>query len=168
GKGVLKESPVKKVKRSDLDAAQIAKDAEITRLIHEKELAEMEREKEERQRQDQASMDYIASLYDQASRLQMEERERERDVHNRRKEQERDADFMPIGSDRDEKMIDKINKKATGMDKEEVPEEHESIKNEVKKEGREENIRKRSGRRLKMKATKKFKRQKTDSGLEEE
>ncbi|GJV78201.1 hypothetical protein Tco_1509785 [Tanacetum coccineum] len=65
GKGVLKESPVKKVKRSDLDAAQIAKDAEIARLVHEKELAEMEREREERQRQDQASVDYIASLYDE-------------------------------------------------------------------------------------------------------
>ncbi|GJR47317.1 hypothetical protein Tco_1315420 [Tanacetum coccineum] len=38
GKGVLKESPVKKVKRSNLDAAQIAKDAEIARLIHEKKL----------------------------------------------------------------------------------------------------------------------------------
>ncbi|GJT92890.1 hypothetical protein Tco_1081735 [Tanacetum coccineum] len=58
GKGVLKESPVNKVKRSDMDAAQIAKDAEIARLVHEKELAEMEREKEERQRHDQASVDY--------------------------------------------------------------------------------------------------------------
>ncbi|GKF63753.1 hypothetical protein Tco_0187201 [Tanacetum coccineum] len=66
GKGVLKESP----------------------------LAEMEREREERKRQDQGSVDYIASLYDEvqakmdasedlATRLQMEERER--DVHNRRK-----------------------------------------------------------------------------------
>ncbi|GJS55631.1 hypothetical protein Tco_0628993 [Tanacetum coccineum] len=116
------------------------------RLVHEKELAEMEREREERQRQDQASVDYIASLYDEvqakidaseelASRLQMEERER--DAHNRRKalyikEQERDADFMPIGSERDEKMIDKMNKKAAGMDEEEVPEELESTKVEVK------------------------------------
>ncbi|GKF62058.1 hypothetical protein Tco_0182112 [Tanacetum coccineum] len=33
GKGVLKESPVKKVKKSDLDAVQIAKDAEIERLV---------------------------------------------------------------------------------------------------------------------------------------
>ncbi|GJT98396.1 putative ribonuclease H-like domain-containing protein [Tanacetum coccineum] len=32
GKGVLKESPVKKFKRSDLDAAQIAKDVAIARL----------------------------------------------------------------------------------------------------------------------------------------
>ncbi|GKE38103.1 hypothetical protein Tco_1461508 [Tanacetum coccineum] len=92
GKGVLKESPVKKVNRSDLDAAQIAKDAEIARLVHENELAKIERERKERQRQDQASVDYIASLYDEvqakmdASKeldagLQMEER----DVHNRRK-----------------------------------------------------------------------------------
>ncbi|GJZ10270.1 hypothetical protein Tco_0545029, partial [Tanacetum coccineum] len=89
-----KEKELKKVKRSDLDAAQIAKDAEIARLVHEKELAEMEREREERQRQDQASVDYIASLYDEVqakmdaseelvARIQMEERER--DVHNRRK-----------------------------------------------------------------------------------
>ncbi|GKE66706.1 hypothetical protein Tco_1520867 [Tanacetum coccineum] len=47
GKGVLKESPVKNIKRSDLDAAQIAKDAEVARLVYEEELAELEREKEE-------------------------------------------------------------------------------------------------------------------------
>ncbi|GJT70070.1 hypothetical protein Tco_1029356 [Tanacetum coccineum] len=242
GKGVLKESPVKKVKRSDLDAAQIAKDAEIARLVHEKELAEMEREREERQRQDQASVDYIASLYDEvqakmdaseelAARLQMEEKkmytiedrskllaeffkrrkkllaeERATAVRNKPlirtqlrslmmtylkhtgkyrhnqlnkktfkeihdlyiKEQERDADFVPVGSERDEKMIDKMNKKAAGMDEEEDPEEPKSTKVEIKKEGREENIRKRSGRRLKMKATKKSKRQKIDSDLEED
>ncbi|GJQ92076.1 hypothetical protein Tco_0003215 [Tanacetum coccineum] len=52
------------------------------------------------------------------------------------------TDFMPIRSEKDEKMIDKMNKKATGMDKEEVPEEPESTKVEVK--------------------------QKTDSDLEEE
>ncbi|GKG61678.1 hypothetical protein Tco_0621387, partial [Tanacetum coccineum] len=67
----------------------IAKDAEIARLVHEKELVEMERERVERQRQDQASVDYITSLYDEfqanmdaskelAARLQLEERERER------------------------------------------------------------------------------------------
>ncbi|GJV68311.1 hypothetical protein Tco_1483820 [Tanacetum coccineum] len=202
----------------------------------------MEREREERQRQDQASMDYIASLYDEvqakidaseelAARLQMEEgemytieerskllpeffkrrkkllaKERATVVRNKPptrtqlrslmmaylkhickyrhnqlnkktfkeiqalyiKEQERDTDFVPIGSERDEKMIDKMNKKAAGMDEEEVPEEPESTKVEVKQEGREENIKKRSSRRLKMKATKKSKRQKTDSDLEEE
>ncbi|GJZ65309.1 hypothetical protein Tco_0622005 [Tanacetum coccineum] len=161
GKGVLKESPVKKVKRSDLDAAQIAKDAKIARLVHKKELAEMKREKEERQRQDQASVDYIASLYDelQAKMDASEERkkllaeERAAAVRNKPptrtqlrslmmtylkhtgkyrhsqlnkktfediqalyiKEQERDADFVPIGSERDEKMIDKMNKKVAGI-----------------------------------------------------
>ncbi|GJZ39830.1 hypothetical protein Tco_0586393 [Tanacetum coccineum] len=45
GKGVLKESPVKKVKKSDLDAPQIAKDVEIARLVHEKELVKMEKGK---------------------------------------------------------------------------------------------------------------------------
>ncbi|GJW63336.1 hypothetical protein Tco_0115220, partial [Tanacetum coccineum] len=84
------------------------------------------------------------------------------------KEQERDADFVPIGSERDEKMIDKMNKKAAGMDEEEVLKESKSTKVEVKQEGREENIRKRSSMRLKMKATKKSKRQKTDYDLEEE
>ncbi|GKC24027.1 putative ribonuclease H-like domain-containing protein, partial [Tanacetum coccineum] len=48
GKGVLKESPVKKVKRSDFDAAQIANDAEVARLVYEEELTELEKEKEER------------------------------------------------------------------------------------------------------------------------
>ncbi|GJT12990.1 hypothetical protein Tco_0860032 [Tanacetum coccineum] len=115
GKGVLKESPVKKVKRSDRDAAQIAKDAEIARL-------------------DQAFVDYIASLYDEvqakmdaskdlAARLQMEERE----IYT-----------IEERSEKDENMIDKINKKAVGMDEEEVS---ESTKVEVKKEGQEKQLR---------------------------
>ncbi|GJY87999.1 hypothetical protein Tco_0502627 [Tanacetum coccineum] len=209
GKGVLKESPVKKVKRSDLDAAQIAKDAEVARLVYEEELAELEKEKEERQRQEQASVDYIANLYDEvqakmdareelAARLQMEEREmytvKERSrllaeyFENRKKqlaaersaairnkpttrtqlrslmmtylkhtgrykhaqlnkktleeiqalyikEQERAADFVPIGSKKDERMIKKMNKKASGVDEEEVLEEPDSTKVEVKQEG---------------------------------
>nr|GFB63192.1 hypothetical protein [Tanacetum cinerariifolium] len=40
GKGVLEEpEPVKKMTRSDLDAAQIAKDAEVARLVYGEELA---------------------------------------------------------------------------------------------------------------------------------
>ncbi|GJT60084.1 copia protein [Tanacetum coccineum] len=99
GKGVLKESPVKKVKRSKYRHNQLNK-----KIFEE-----------------------IQALYI--------------------KEQERNADFVLIGSERDEKMIDKMNKKVAG---------------------REENIRKRSGRRLKMKDTKKSKSQKTDSNLKEE
>ncbi|GJZ29442.1 hypothetical protein Tco_0574089 [Tanacetum coccineum] len=47
-----------------------------------------------------------------------------------------------------------MNKKAAGMDKEEVSEEPESTKVKAKIEEPKENIRKRSGRRLKMKAPK--------------
>nr|GEV54921.1 hypothetical protein [Tanacetum cinerariifolium] len=54
------------------------------------------------------------------------------------------------------------------VDKEKVLEEPDSTKIEVKQEGYEESIRKRPGRRLKMKATKKSKRQKTDFDLKEE
>ncbi|GJR79819.1 hypothetical protein Tco_0150604 [Tanacetum coccineum] len=76
--------------------------------------------------------------------------------------------FIPIGSAKDEKLIKKLNKKAAGMDKEEVSEEPESTKVKAKIEEPKENIRKRSGRRLKMKAPKRSKRQKTSSDHEEE
>ncbi|GKB55168.1 hypothetical protein Tco_0905921 [Tanacetum coccineum] len=84
---------------------------------------------------------------EERSKLLVEFFERRKKLHAKERavaEQERDADFVPIGSEKDEKMIDKMNKKATGMDEEEVPEELESTKVEVKQEGREENIRKRS------------------------
>nr|GEY94623.1 hypothetical protein [Tanacetum cinerariifolium] len=72
--------------RSDLDAAQIAKDAEVARLVYEKELAELEREKEKRWREKEASKAAIAKMYDEvqagikadelfAVKLQQEERE---------------------------------------------------------------------------------------------
>nr|GEV37778.1 hypothetical protein [Tanacetum cinerariifolium] len=61
GKGVLEEpEPAKKITRSDLDAAQIAKDAEVARLVYEEELAELEREKEKSQREEKASKDLSA------------------------------------------------------------------------------------------------------------
>ncbi|GKB42156.1 hypothetical protein Tco_0887098 [Tanacetum coccineum] len=184
GKGVLKESPVKKVKRSDLDAAQIAKDAEVARLEYERKLARMDASEE------------------LAARLQMEEREmysvEERSrllaelIFENRKKQlaaersaavrnkpptrtqlrslmmtylkhtgRRIAYFVPIGLERDERMIEKLNKKAAGMDEKEALKEPNNTKVE-------ENTRKRPGRRLKMKATKKSKRQKIDSDLEDE
>ncbi|GJT85103.1 hypothetical protein Tco_1066820 [Tanacetum coccineum] len=76
--------------------------------------------------------------------------------------------FITIGSAKDEESIEKINKKAAGMDKEEVTEESKSTKVKAKIEEPTENIRKRSGRRLKMKAPKRSKRQKTNSDHEEE
>nr|GEU72296.1 hypothetical protein [Tanacetum cinerariifolium] len=65
GKGVLEElEPTKKMTRSDLDAAQIAKDAEVAKLVYEEELVELEREKEKRQREEEASKAAIAEMYD--------------------------------------------------------------------------------------------------------
>ncbi|GJZ61204.1 hypothetical protein Tco_0617341 [Tanacetum coccineum] len=156
GKRVLKESPVKKVKRSDLDAAQIAKDAKIARL--DKVQAKMDASEElaarlqngEELREEMYTIErkvkQISVFFNKEEESYLsEESETKRTFERFRalyiKEQERDADFVPIRSERDEKIIDKMNKKAAGMDEEEVP---ESTKVKVKKEGHEENIRKRS------------------------
>ncbi|GKG23079.1 hypothetical protein Tco_0388382 [Tanacetum coccineum] len=63
-------------------------------------------------------------------------------------------------------MIEKMNKKVADVDEEEVLEEPDSTKVEVKQKGNTESTKKRPSKRLKMKATKKSKRQKTDSDLE--
>ncbi|GJU70762.1 hypothetical protein Tco_1262167 [Tanacetum coccineum] len=76
--------------------------------------------------------------------------------------------FILIGSGKDENLIEKMNEKAAGMDTEEVSEEPKSTKVKAKIKEPKENIRKRLGRRLKMKALKRSKRQKTDSDHEEE
>ncbi|GKB55226.1 retrovirus-related pol polyprotein from transposon TNT 1-94, partial [Tanacetum coccineum] len=82
--------------------------------------------------------------------------------------EERIADFVPIGSEEDERLIQKMNKKVTGVHEEKILKEPDSTKFEVKQEGNKENTRKRPGRRLKMKATKESRMQKIDSDLEEE
>ncbi|GKF34124.1 hypothetical protein Tco_0107324 [Tanacetum coccineum] len=61
-----------------------------------------------------------------------------------------------------------MNKKVASVHEEMVLEEPDSTKVEVKQERNKENTRKRPGRRLKMKATKKSRMKKTDSDLEEE
>ncbi|GKE71475.1 hypothetical protein Tco_1529547, partial [Tanacetum coccineum] len=66
--------------------------------------------------------------------------------------------------EREERRIDKEDT----SNKEKVLEEPDSTKVEVKQEGHKDSTRKRPSIRLKMKATKKSKRQKTDSDLEEE
>ncbi|GJT48786.1 hypothetical protein Tco_0974943 [Tanacetum coccineum] len=208
GTGVLEEEPKPvKEKSKDQGEAQIERDAEIALKVQ----AELDKEaKLERQRQDQASLNYIANLYDEvqaridadhelAVRWTQEEQEKyivdERAkllaeyFENRKKqykhaqlnkktlkeiqvfyikEQERIADFVPIGSEEDKRLIQKMNKKVTGVHEEKVLEEPDSTKVKVKQEGNKENTRKRPGRRLKMKATKKSRMQKTDSNLKEE
>ncbi|GJZ32265.1 hypothetical protein Tco_0577701 [Tanacetum coccineum] len=62
GKGVLEEpEPAKKMTISDFDVAQVARDAEVARQLEVELQAEVERK---RQREEQASIDYIANLYD--------------------------------------------------------------------------------------------------------
>ncbi|GKC18045.1 putative ribonuclease H-like domain-containing protein [Tanacetum coccineum] len=168
----------------------------------------------ERQRQEQASLNYIANLYDEvqaridvdhelAVRRTQEEQEKyivdERAkllvkyFENTKKqlaEERADAirnkpltksqlrslmmtylkhiDFVPIGSEEDERLIQKMNKKVAGVHEEKVLEEPDNTKVEVKQEGNKESTRKRPGKRLKMKATKKSRMQKIDSDLEEE
>ncbi|GJS06298.1 hypothetical protein Tco_0168912 [Tanacetum coccineum] len=80
-------------------------------------------------------------------------------------------DFVPIGSTKEEELIKTMNEKATDEDnsnKEKVLEAPDSTKVEFKQEGHKDSTIKILGRRLKMKATKKSKRQKTYSDLEEE
>ncbi|GJW29577.1 hypothetical protein Tco_0046452 [Tanacetum coccineum] len=206
GKGVLQEpEPEKKMDKSDFDAAQIVRDAEIARQLEVDWQAEEERK---RQREEEASKAAIAEMYDEvqagidadalfAAKLQQEEREeytieerakflaetiaaqrkfraaqRSAEIRSMYERQKKSVqDFVPIGSAKEEKLIKKMNEKATGEDtsnKEKVLEEPDSTKVEVKQEGNTKSTRKRPGRRLKMKATKKSKRQKTDSDLEEE
>ncbi|GJV06523.1 hypothetical protein Tco_1344179 [Tanacetum coccineum] len=250
GKGVLEEPELaKKMTRSDFDAAQVARDAKVARQLKVELQAEVERE---RQREEQASIDYIANLYDElqeridvdhelAVRLTHEEQEkytvddrakllaefterRKKQLAEERvatirnkpltrtqlrslmmtylkhtgrfkhsqlnkrtleeiqaiyiKEQERAANFVPIGYEDDERLIQKMNKKAAGVHVEKVLEEPDSTKVEVKQEAVEQGTRKTPGKVLKMKARKKrkggprmkrqYKRKKTDSDLKEE
>nr|GEU92932.1 hypothetical protein [Tanacetum cinerariifolium] len=62
-KGVLEEhESEKKMTKSDFNAAQVARDEEIARQLEVELQAELDRE---RQREEQASMYYIANLYDE-------------------------------------------------------------------------------------------------------
>ncbi|GJT99844.1 hypothetical protein Tco_1110183 [Tanacetum coccineum] len=181
GKSVLEEpKPAKKMTRSDFDAAQIARDTEIARQLQVDLQAEVEREI---QREEEASKAAIVETYDEVqaridvdalfvAKLQQEERE-EYTIEERAKflAETIAAQRKFRATQRSAKIRDdavKDSKEAAGVHKQKVLEEPDSTKVEVKKEGHEESVRKRPGKRLKIKATKKFKRQKTDVDLEEE
>ncbi|GJW85166.1 putative ribonuclease H-like domain-containing protein [Tanacetum coccineum] len=236
---VLTLKPLPKIDPKDKGEAQIERDAKIALKVQ----AELDEEARlERQRQEQASLNYIANLYievqaridadhelavrwtqEEQEKYNVDERakllaeyfenrkkqlaeERAAAIRNKPptrsqlrslmmtylkhtgrykhaqlnkktlkeiqvlyiKEQERIANFMPIGSEEDERLIQKMNKKVDGVHEEKVLEEPDSTKVEVKQEGHKESTKKRPGIRLMMKATKKSKMQKTDSDLEEE
>ncbi|GKA40061.1 hypothetical protein Tco_0732654 [Tanacetum coccineum] len=75
------------------------------------------------------------------------------------KEQERAANFVPIGSEEDERLIQKMNKKAAGVHVEEVLKEPDSTKVKVKLEEAEQGTKKTPGKTVKMKARKKARKQ---------
>ncbi|GKC27586.1 putative ribonuclease H-like domain-containing protein [Tanacetum coccineum] len=217
GKSVLEEpEPAKKMTRSDFDAAQIARDAEIAKQLQVDLQVDVKRE---RQREEEASKAAIAETYDEvqagidadalfAAKLQQEEREeytikerskflaktiaaqrkfratqRSTEIRSRpptksqlrnlmmtylknmggyKHSQLKAKTFAEIQGlyERQKRVIDdfkpmdsddavKDSKEAAGVNKQEVFKEPNS-------------------RRIKMKATKKSKRQKTDADLEEE
>nr|GEW11162.1 hypothetical protein [Tanacetum cinerariifolium] len=226
GKAVLEEPKPKKMTRCDFDAAQVARDEEIARQLEAELHEEVERE---RQRVEQASVDYIANLYNKvqaiidadhklAVRLTHEEQEkytvdkrakllaeyferRKKQLAEERaaaimnkpptrtqlrrlmmtylkntcsfthsqlnkrtfeeiqalyiKEQEKVANFVPVRSDEDERLIQKINEKAADVHKEKVLEDLDSVDSSKKRK---------AGPKMK----RMFKRQNTDADLKEE
>nr|GEV25539.1 hypothetical protein [Tanacetum cinerariifolium] len=145
GKGVLKEpEPAKKMTRSDLDAAQFAKDAELARLVYEEELAELEREKEKRQREEEASKAAIAEMYDEVqAEIKFD------DMGGYKHSQLKANTFAEIQGlyERQKRMIDDFKPMDSddAVDKAKVLEEPNSTNVEVKQEGDEESIKKRQG-----------------------
>nr|GFA27296.1 hypothetical protein [Tanacetum cinerariifolium] len=193
GKGVLEEpESAKKITKSDFEAAQIARDEEIARTLEVELQAVVERE---RQREEQASINYIAKLYDEVQERIYVDHERKKQLAEERvdaiknkpptktqlrrlmmtylknmgrftynqlnkksfkdiqglyiKEHELIANFVPIGSEEDERMTRDINKKA---------EEESSDK------GVDSTKKRKAGSRMKRMS----KRQKTDVDLKEE
>nr|GEW73066.1 hypothetical protein [Tanacetum cinerariifolium] len=169
GKCVVEElESEKKMTKSDFNAAQITKDEEIARQLEVELQAEVERE---RQRKEQASLNYISNLYDEVQvRIDVDHEltfkwtheEKEKFTHSQLnkksfediqglyiKEQELITNFIPIGSEEDERRIRDMNKK----------DEDESSNKGV------DNTKKRkAGSRMKRMS----KRQKTNVDLEEE
>nr|GEV58441.1 xylulose kinase-1 [Tanacetum cinerariifolium] len=187
GKAMLKEPEPKKMTRCDFDTTQVARDEEIARQLE----AELhEKVERERQRVEEASVDYIANQYNEvqaiidadhelAVRLTHEEQKKYTALYI--KEQEKVANFVPVGSDKDERLIQKMNEKAADVHKEKVLEDPDSTKilkmKARKKAGKQTHVddesndkgvdsskKRKAGPRLK----RMFKRQKTDADLKEE
>nr|GEW92269.1 retrovirus-related Pol polyprotein from transposon TNT 1-94 [Tanacetum cinerariifolium] len=186
---LLGQIATKKMSRSDFDAAQIAKDAEAARLVYEEKLAELKREKEEYTIKERAK--FLAETIAAQRRFKAEQRFAEiksrpptktqlrnlmmtymKNMGGYKHSQLKAKTFSEIQGlyERQKKMIDDFKPMDAddAVDKEKVLEEPNSTQVKLKQEGDEESIKKRPGRRLKMKATKKSKRQKTDSDLKEE
>nr|GFA42996.1 hypothetical protein [Tanacetum cinerariifolium] len=170
GNGVLEEpESAKKMTKTDFDAAQIAKDEEIARQLKVELQAEVEKE---RQTEEQASMNYIENLYDEVqARIDVDHELAVRWIHEEHEKRKsccyqkqasnqnlinkvdvtylKNMDFVPIGSEEDERIIRDMNKKA---------------KEESSDKGVDSKKKRKEGSRMK----KMSKRRKTEVDLEEE
>nr|GEU51826.1 hypothetical protein [Tanacetum cinerariifolium] len=123
GKGkIVEPEPIKELKKRDFDAAQIARDEEVARELEAQLQAELEKE---RQRAEQASVDYITSLYDEVQVKMATSKELASDYKWKKEkciqlkkdqalylnEHAMITDFVPIGSENDERGIRDMNKK---------------------------------------------------------
>ncbi|GJV70292.1 hypothetical protein Tco_1485801 [Tanacetum coccineum] len=169
GKKVLEEeaesdAKFKGVNKAERKFAQLANDEEIARkydfiqarLNADKILAEKLQEEERENFTIEQSAKFLHDTI-VAQRLFLAQ-QRSKAIKNKlpTRNQLANENFILIGSAKDEKLIEKMNKKADGMDKEEVSKEPESTKVKAKIEEPKENIKKRSGRRLKKKAPKRL------------
>ncbi|GJV94131.1 hypothetical protein Tco_1541944 [Tanacetum coccineum] len=67
GKGIMVEHPPMKIKRSDQGDLQLQADAELAQLLHQEELAQVERRQRERAAKEEA---FIAALYEEYDTIQ--------------------------------------------------------------------------------------------------
>nr|GEU81191.1 putative ribonuclease H-like domain-containing protein [Tanacetum cinerariifolium] len=165
GKAIFEEPKPKKMTRSDFDAAQ----EKYTIDERAKLLAEyFERRKKQLAEERAAAIRNKPLTKSQLRRLmmtylkhigsfthsQLNKRTFEEIQAQYIKEQEKVTNFMPVGSDEDERLIQKMNETAADVHKEKVPEEPDSTNSKKRK----------AGPRIK----KMSKRQKTDADLKEE
>ncbi|GJT85988.1 hypothetical protein Tco_1067705 [Tanacetum coccineum] len=195
GKGVLEDpEPAKKMTKRDFDAAQVARDEEEKYNVDEraKILAEFFKKRKKQLAEERAAairnkpptirnkpptrtqlrslmMNYLKHTgrfkHSQLNRKTFEEIQA---LYI--KEQESATDFVHIGSEEDERQIQKMNKKATSVHEEKVLEESDSTKinkkdaGESSEKGKDTSKKRKEGPRMKRMSKKK----KTDSNLEED
>nr|GEW06713.1 hypothetical protein [Tanacetum cinerariifolium] len=175
GKGVPKEEPklAKKLKKSDLDAAQLAMDKkvakeydEIQAIINKDSIVATRLQEEEREKftvEERAKFLHdtiVAQSNYKHAQLNRKNFKEIQVLYGRQKKSVQD--FIPIGSAEDKRRIEEMNNKEVGEDtsmKEKVLEEPNSIRVEVKQEEVKESTRKRLGTKLKMNVRKKARKQ---------
>ncbi|GJZ75604.1 putative ribonuclease H-like domain-containing protein, partial [Tanacetum coccineum] len=177
GKSILEEpEPTKKMTISDFDAAQIARDAEIAIQLQ----VDLQAEKNERSNNLMERAKFLAEIIVAQRKFKAAQRSTEIRSRPPTKSQLRNLMMMYLknmGGYKHSQLKSKTFAEIQGLyerqkrviDDFKPMDSDDAVKDSKEAaEGHEESIRKRPGRRLKIKATKKSKRQKTDADLEEE